>query len=94
MGAVYDSIGQGGDYASAAGAERKNCFCVKKVFCEPALPRFACLLPIFHLHMRTEDRKCRFCFSGVCSRAYTYCLPSVEPERAINTLSGKHFPKL
>lgn len=31
-GAVNDSIGQGGDYASAAGAERKNCFCVKKVF--------------------------------------------------------------
>ncbi len=31
-GAVNDSIGQGGDYTSAAGAERKNCFCVKKVF--------------------------------------------------------------
>ena len=32
LGAVNDSIGQGGDYGSAAGAERKNCFCVKKVF--------------------------------------------------------------
>ncbi|EAA7299420.1 hypothetical protein FQE14_08180 [Salmonella enterica] len=47
MGAVYDSIGQGGDYASTAGAERKNCLCVKKDFCESGLPRFACLLPTF-----------------------------------------------
>ena len=31
-GAVNDSIGQGEDYASAAGAERKNCFCGKKDF--------------------------------------------------------------
>ena len=46
-GAVNDSIGQGGDYASAAGTERKNCFCVKKVICKPELPRFACLLPTF-----------------------------------------------
>lgn len=35
--AVNNSIGQGGDYASAAGAERRNCFCVKKVFYAPAL---------------------------------------------------------
>ncbi|ALI14939.1 hypothetical protein NI35_1472 [Salmonella enterica subsp. enterica serovar Cerro] len=47
MGAVNDSMEQEGDYASTAGAERKNCFCVKKIICEPELPRFACLLPIF-----------------------------------------------
>ncbi|ECI4643151.1 hypothetical protein DQY68_02290 [Salmonella enterica subsp. salamae] len=41
------ALEQEGDYASIAGAERKNCFCVKKVFCEPELPRFACLLPLF-----------------------------------------------
>lgn len=33
-GAVNDSIGQGGDYASVTGAERKNCFCLKDVFDE------------------------------------------------------------
>ncbi|GEM_PF-4101763 len=32
LGAVNDSIGQGGDYASAAGAERKNCFYLRKDF--------------------------------------------------------------
>ncbi|KIQ50994.1 hypothetical protein TA05_12560 [Citrobacter rodentium] len=47
MGAVNDSMEQEGDYASIDGAERKNCLCVKKDFCEPALPRFACLLPLF-----------------------------------------------
>ncbi|EBH9039565.1 hypothetical protein EID71_17195 [Salmonella enterica subsp. indica serovar 11:b:e,n,x] len=47
LGAVNNSMEQEGDYASAAGAERKNCFCVKKVICEPELPRFACLLPLF-----------------------------------------------
>ncbi|AAO71818.1 hypothetical protein ACT04_21755 [Salmonella enterica subsp. enterica serovar Typhi] len=47
MGAVDDSMEQEGDYASAAGAERKNCLYVKKIICEPELPRFACLLPIF-----------------------------------------------
>ncbi|ECH9260217.1 hypothetical protein AVA06_002624 [Salmonella enterica subsp. enterica] len=31
-GAVNGSIGQGGGYASAAGAERKNCFCMQKDF--------------------------------------------------------------
>ncbi|ECF6050694.1 hypothetical protein FNN84_05680 [Salmonella enterica subsp. salamae] len=46
-GAVNDSIEQEGDYARATGAERKNCFCVKKVICKPELPRFACLLPLF-----------------------------------------------
>ncbi|WP_320337827.1 hypothetical protein [Citrobacter youngae] len=30
--AVNDSIGQRGDYASTAGVERKNRFCVKKFF--------------------------------------------------------------
>ncbi|EJH2661460.1 hypothetical protein NDG35_004752 [Salmonella enterica] len=48
---------KGGNYASTAGAERKNCFCVKEVFCKPALPRFACLLPIFRLQMQAEDRE-------------------------------------
>ncbi|EAO6764078.1 hypothetical protein FDR11_09610 [Salmonella enterica] len=47
LGAVNDSMEQEGDYARAAGAERKNCFCTKKVICEPELPCFACLLPIF-----------------------------------------------
>lgn len=47
LGAVDDSMEQEGDYASAAGAERKNCLYVKKIICEPELPRFACLLPIF-----------------------------------------------
>ncbi|EFW58968.1 hypothetical protein SB359474_1260 [Shigella boydii 3594-74] len=32
MGAVYDSIEQGGDYACAAGAERRNCFYLQKDF--------------------------------------------------------------
>ncbi|EBM5747463.1 hypothetical protein D1298_09655 [Salmonella enterica] len=31
-GAVNNSIGQGGDYASAAGAERRNCFYLQKDF--------------------------------------------------------------
>ena len=31
-GAVNDSIGQGGDYASAADAERRNCFYLQKDF--------------------------------------------------------------
>ncbi|WP_176550764.1 hypothetical protein [Escherichia fergusonii] len=31
-GAVNDSIGQGGDYASTAGEERKNCFYLQKDF--------------------------------------------------------------
>lgn len=31
-GAVNDSIEQGGDYASAAGAERRNCFYLQKDF--------------------------------------------------------------
>nr|EAA9526617.1 hypothetical protein [Salmonella enterica]EDX2042616.1 hypothetical protein [Salmonella enterica subsp. houtenae serovar 50:z4,z23:-]EAB1816592.1 hypothetical protein [Salmonella enterica]EAM8826441.1 hypothetical protein [Salmonella enterica]EAN0729627.1 hypothetical protein [Salmonella enterica] len=30
--AVNDSIGQGGDYASAADAERRNCFYLRKDF--------------------------------------------------------------
>ncbi|EBJ6266580.1 hypothetical protein GZ449_004685 [Salmonella enterica] len=60
MGAVNDSIGQEGDYASAAGAERKNCFCVKKVICEPELPRFACLLPTFHQQTLAEGRESLF----------------------------------
>ncbi|SBA10238.1 conserved hypothetical protein [uncultured Citrobacter sp.] len=47
MDAVNDSMEQEGDYASTDGAERKNCFCVKKDFCESGLPRFACHLPIF-----------------------------------------------
>ncbi|KTM77901.1 hypothetical protein IN34_06070 [Salmonella enterica] len=47
MGAVNDSMEQEGDYASTAGTERKNCFCIKKVICEPELPRFACFHPIF-----------------------------------------------
>ncbi|EEI2289079.1 hypothetical protein GXR09_002460 [Salmonella enterica] len=41
MGAVNDSMEQEGDYASTAGAERKNCFCIKEVICEHVLPRFA-----------------------------------------------------
>jgi len=31
-GAANDSIRQGGDYASAAGAERRNCFYLQKDF--------------------------------------------------------------
>lgn len=31
-GAVNDSIGQGGDYASIVGAKRKNCFYLQKDF--------------------------------------------------------------
>jgi len=45
-GAVNDSIGQGGDYACTAGAERKNCFCLKDVFGEfPAGSTAALCLP-------------------------------------------------
>ncbi|EAA9547680.1 hypothetical protein OY03_001608 [Salmonella enterica subsp. enterica] len=63
MGAVNDSMEQEGDYASIDGAERKNCLCVKKVFCEPELPRFACLLPIFRQLLLVEDRESLFWFS-------------------------------
>jgi hypothetical protein len=31
-GAVNDSIGQRGDYASTTGAERRNCFSCKRIF--------------------------------------------------------------
>ncbi|EDT2959701.1 hypothetical protein EL09_02220 [Salmonella enterica subsp. enterica] len=64
-GAVNDSMEQEGDYASAAGAERKNCFCVKKDFCEPALSRFACLLPLFCQCLLAEERESLFCVSDI-----------------------------
>ena len=60
LGAVNDSIEQEGDYASATGGERKNCFCVKKDFCKPVLSRFACLLPIFRQQTQAEGRESWF----------------------------------
>ncbi|EEA7625355.1 hypothetical protein FVG24_16670 [Salmonella enterica] len=64
-GAVNDSMEQEGDYASTAGAERKKCFCIKEVLCEPELPRFACLLPLFRQQTLIEERESLFCFSDI-----------------------------
>ncbi|EEN9457688.1 hypothetical protein IP267_004438, partial [Salmonella enterica] len=54
----------------------KTVFASKRLFANTYCRASLCLLPSFRLQMQAEDRECRFCFSGVCSRVYTYYLPS------------------